>query len=74
MHKLTEDFIAWCKLDTASARFERSVAQAVIGLVCAAASSWAGAPEWFTVAVAPTVMAVLAPVQKAIANNGEVDR
>ena len=73
MRRFTERFIAWCAEDSAAARFERSVAQAILGIACAGISLGAGAPEWFTVSVAPVIMAVLAPVQHAIGNKGEVE-
>lgn len=73
MRKFTERFTEWCAEDSKAARFERSVFQAVVGLVGAGISAWANAPEWFTVGVAPVIMAVLAPTMKAVGNKGEVE-
>lgn len=69
---LTERFIDWCARDTDAARFQRSVAQGVIGVGVACLTSISGAPEIVTILVIPTVMAVLAPIQSAIGKGGKV--
>ena len=69
---ITERFIDWCARDTEAARFQRSVAQGVIGVGVACLTSISEAPEIVTILVIPTVMAVLAPIQSAIGKGGKV--
>lgn len=71
MRKITEKFTAWCAEDTPAAKFERTVAQGLIGVACAALSAVAGAPEWVQVGVVPAAMAVLAPVQAWVGGKAE---
>lgn len=71
--KVTDGFIEWCARDTASARFQRSVVQGVIGVGCGILAAIAADNAIVGTYVAPTVMAVLAPAMKAIGNKGEVD-
>lgn len=70
---VTDKFIKWCARDTAAARFQRSVAQGVIGIASGALSAWATQDPFVGTVVAPTVMCVLSPVMKAIGNKGEVE-
>lgn len=70
--KATNGFIEWCARDTDAARFQRTVAQGVIGVGVAVATNLGGAPEWVNLIVIPVVMAILAPVQAAIGNKGKV--
>lgn len=67
--KATDGFIEWCAKDTPGARFQRSVAQGVIGVVVGGLTTG----EWTGAVIVGIVMAVIAPVQKAIGNKGEVD-
>lgn len=69
---ITERFVDWCARDTAAARFERSVVQGVIGVGVGIITAYATSDPIMGTFVAPTVMAVLAPIQKAIGNKGEV--
>lgn len=69
---ITERFIDWCARDTDAARFQRSVAQGVIGVGVACLTSISEAPEIVTILVIPTVMVVLAPIQSAIGKGGKV--
>lgn len=71
--KATSGFIDWCARDTAEARFQRSVVQGVIGVGCGILAAAAANNPIVGTYVAPTVMAVLAPIMKAIGNKGEVD-
>ena len=71
--KATNGFIEWCARDTAAACFQRSVVQGVIGVGCGILAAFATNNPIVGTYVAPTVMAVLAPIQKAIGNKGEVD-
>ncbi len=63
IRKATNAFVAWCADNSPAAKFERSVAQGVIGVASAGIASIAGAPEWVQIGLVPTVMAVLAPTQ-----------
>lgn len=69
----TDKFIKWCARDTATARFQRSVAQGVIGIASGLLSAWATQDPFIGTVVAPLVMCVLSPVMKAIGNKGEVE-
>lgn len=73
MEGMTDRFIKWCARDTASARFQRSVAQGVIGVASGLLSAAATNDPVVGTIVAPLVMCVLSPVMKAIGNNGEVE-
>ena len=63
IRRASEAFVAWCADNSAAAKFERSVAQGVIGVASACLAGIAGAPEWVQVGLVPTVMAVIAPTQ-----------
>lgn len=69
---ITERFVDWCAKDTAAARFERSVAQGIIGVGTGIFTATATNDPILGTVVAPVVMAILAPIQKAIGNKGEV--
>lgn len=66
--KLTEAFISWCARDTAAARFQRSMVQGVLGVIAGGVSTG----EWSGAVVVGVITAILAPIQKAIGNKGEV--
>lgn len=67
--RATDRFIEWCARDTASARFQRSIVQGVIGVIVGGMTTG----EWTGAVVVGLVMAVISPVQKAIGNKGEVE-
>ena len=67
--KVTDVFIEWCARDTASARFQRSIVQGIVGVAVGGLTTG----EWTGAVVVGLVMAVIAPVQKAIGNKGEVE-
>lgn len=67
--KATDAFIEWCARDTASARFQRSIVQGIIGVAVGGLTTG----EWTGAVLVGLVMAVIAPVQKAIGNKGEVE-
>lgn len=71
--KATNGFIEWCARDTPAARFQRSVVQGVIGVGCGILAAVATNNPIVGTYVAPTVMAIIAPIQAAIGNKGEVD-
>lgn len=75
IRRATEAFTAWLLDNSAAAKFERTVAQGVVGVAAAALSAASGMPEWFTGIVAPSAMAVLAPTMdalgKSLARDGE---
>lgn len=66
IRKYTEAFVAWCADASPAAKFERTVAQGVIGVLMSWLSSLAGAPEVVQTIVVPVTMAVLAPIQAEI--------
>lgn len=70
---ITDRFIKWCARDTAAARFQRSVAQGLIGVASGLLSAAATNDPVIGTIVAPTVMCVLSPVMKAVGNKGEVE-
>lgn len=66
IRKTTNAFVVWCADNSPAAKLERTVAQGVIGVGIAVLTGFAGAPEWVQLAVIPTAMAILAPIQAAI--------
>ena len=66
----TNAIIAWCADNSAAAKLERTIAQALFGLFSAWVSSLAGAPEIVQTVICPTVMAVLTPIMAYV---GSVD-
>lgn len=71
IRKATNAFVAWCADNSAAAKFERTVAQGLVGVGIACLTGLSGAPEWVQFAVVPTVMAVLAPIQAEIGKTHE---
>lgn len=71
--KATDGFVEWCAKDTPGARLQRTIAQGVIGVASSAVAYYITGDGAAAVVVAPVIMAILAPVQKAIGNKGEVD-
>lgn len=69
----TDAFVAWCGEDTPGARLQRTVVQGLIGVAGAAVAYYITGDGVASIVVAPAIMSVLAPLQKAIANRGEVD-
>lgn len=67
--KATDTFISWCACDTASARFQRSVVQGILGVLVGGLTTG----EWTGAVVVGVIMAVISPIQKAIGNKGEVE-
>lgn len=72
VRRATEAFTAWLRDSSAAGKFERTVAQGVLGVAAAAISAATGMPEWFNALVAPSVMAVLAPAMDMIGKSLEV--
>lgn len=71
IRKTTNAFVAWCADNSAAAKFERTVAQGLVGVGIACLTGLSGAPEWVQFAIVPTVMAVLAPIQAQIGKADE---
>ena len=71
IRKATNAFVAWCADNSAAAKFERTVAQGLVGVGIACLTGLSGSPEWVQVAIVPTVMAVLAPIQAEIGKTHE---
>lgn len=71
IRKATNAFVAWCADNSAAAKFERTVAQGLVGVGIACLTGLSGAPEWVQFAIVPTVMAVLAPIQAEIGKTHE---
>lgn len=71
VRRATEAFTSWLRDGSAAAKFERTVAQGVLGVAAAAISAATGMPEWFNALVAPSVMAVLAPSMDMIGKSLE---
>lgn len=62
MRKLTEGFVSWCADNSAAAKFERTVAQGVIGAVAVGVTTG----EWGAAFATALIMAVLSPIQAQI--------
>nr|DAZ73574.1 MAG TPA: hypothetical protein [Caudoviricetes sp.] len=71
IRKATNAFVAWCADNSAAAKFERTVAQGLVGVGIACLTGLSGSPEWVQFAIVPTVMAVLAPIQAEIGKTHE---
>lgn len=71
VRKCTNAFVAWCADNSPAAKFERTVAQGLVGVGVACLTGLTGAPEWVQFAVVPVVMAVLAPIQAQIGASDE---
>lgn len=71
--KATDGFVTWCAKDTPGARLQRTIVQGVIGVACSAVAYYITGDGVASIVVAPAIMAILSPIQKAIGNKGEVD-
>lgn len=71
IRKATNAFVSWCADNSAAAKFERTVAQGLVGVGIACLTGLTGAPDWVQFAIVPTVMAVLAPIQAEIGKTHE---
>lgn len=71
IRKATNAFVAWCADNSPAAKFERTVAQGLVGVGIACLTGLSGAPEWVQFAIVPSVMAVLAPIQAEIGKTHE---
>ena len=71
IRKATNAFVAWCADNSAAAKFERTVAQGLVGAGIACLTGLSGAPEWVQFAIVPAVMAVIAPIQAEIGKTHE---
>lgn len=71
IRKATTAFMNWCADTSPAARLERTIAQGVIGVGASLLANTAGAPEWVTIGLAPTVMAILAPIQAEIGKRAD---
>ena len=71
IRKATNAFVSWCADPSPAARFERTVAQGVIGVGIACLTGLSGAPDWVQFSVVPLTMAVLAPIQAEIGKTNE---
>lgn len=71
IRKATNAFVAWCADNSPAAKFERTVAQGVIGVGIACLTGLSGAPDWVQFSVVPLTMAVLAPIQAEIGKTNE---
>ena len=68
VRRCTAAFAAWCAEDTPSAKFERTVAQGVVGAVAAGTATG----EWGAAFATALVMAVIAPVQAMLGRKGDL--
>lgn len=66
IRKATNAFIGWCADNSPAAKFERTIAQGVVGVGVACLAGLTGLPDWAQFAAVPLVMAVLAPIQAEI--------
>lgn len=72
IRRASEAFVAWCADPSPAARFERTIAQGVVGVGVACLAGLTGLPDWAQFCAVPLVMAVLAPVQAEIGRgNGD---
>lgn len=69
---LRQRFFDWCAEDSAAARFERSVAQGIVGVASSLVTYYATQDPFVAAVIGPTAMAVLAPLQKILGNKGEI--
>lgn len=71
---LTEKFINWCHDESATARFERTVFQAVLSVIVTALPQYLQLyqlPEIVNMIIVPSVMAFLSIVQAEIGKNAD---
>ena len=71
VRKCTNAFVAWCADNSPAAKFERTVAQGLVGVGIACLTGLTGAPDWVQFAVVPATMAVLAPIHAQIGASDE---
>ncbi len=70
VNRIAHAFLAWCNDPGPEARFTRTVAQGVVGVLAAGLTTG----EWGAASVVGVVMAVISPVQAEIAKGqGEED-
>lgn len=67
VRRATEGFCAWCAEDTPAARFERTVAQGAVAAVAVGVTTG----EWGAAFATALAMAVISPVQAALAEKGD---
>ena len=71
---LTEKFINWCHSPSATARFERTVVQAVLSVLATQLPQWLSTvqlPDWVNAIIVPSVMAILSIVMAEIGKNAD---
>ena len=71
---LTEKFINWCHDSSATARFERTVVQAVLSVLSTQLPQYLSQmmlPEWVNAIIIPSVMAFLSIVMAEIGKNAD---
>lgn len=71
---LTEKFIDWCADPSATARFERTIFQAVLSVLSTQLPQWLSTiylPEWVNAIVIPSVMSIIAIIQAEVGKNAE---
>lgn len=69
---LTEKFIDWCADSSATARFERTIFQAVLSVLSTQLPQWLSTlylPEWVNAIVIPAVMSIVSIIQAEIGKN-----
>lgn len=64
-------FWDWCAEDSAAARFERSVAQGLIGVASSLVTYYATQDPFVAAVIGPAAMAVLAPLQKVFGDKNK---
>ena len=71
---LTEKFINWCHDSSATARFERTVVQAVLSVLSTQLPQYLSQialPDWVNAIIIPSVMAFLSIVMAEIGKNAD---
>lgn len=69
LRRATDAFVGWCAEDTASARFERTVAQGVVAAVVAGVTTG----SWGAGFATALIMAILSPIQAMLGSADEED-
>lgn len=64
MKKIVSKFYAWCHDPSPEARFTRTIAQGIIGVIVSGITTG----EWGAAAIVGAIMAILAPIQAEIAS------
>lgn len=67
MNKFVTAFLNWCHDPSPEARFTRTVAQGIIGILVSGLAT----NEWGAAAIVGLIMAILSPVQAEIAKGQE---